>query len=67
MVASLTGTVVKKSMLISVCMMCLGSLVIACLPGYETIGTSGSGITVAGTPVSRDCQWGENTEPVQLT
>jgi MHS family alpha-ketoglutarate permease-like MFS transporter len=26
-------------MLISVCMMCLGSLVIACLPGYETIGT----------------------------
>lgn len=29
----------KTSMLISVCMMCLGSLVIACLPGYETIGT----------------------------
>ncbi|WP_225085593.1 MFS transporter [Pectobacterium colocasium] len=29
----------KNSMLISVCMMCLGSLVIACLPGYETIGT----------------------------
>ncbi|WKW43536.1 MFS transporter [Kosakonia cowanii] len=29
----------KRSMLISVCMMCLGSLVIACLPGYETIGT----------------------------
>ncbi|WP_437888245.1 MFS transporter [Phytobacter sp. V91] len=29
----------KASMLISVCMMCLGSLVIACLPGYETIGT----------------------------
>lgn len=28
----------KKSMLISVCMMCLGSLVIACLPGYTTIG-----------------------------
>ncbi|XTZ39389.1 MFS transporter [Salmonella enterica] len=28
----------KTSMLISVCMMCLGSLVIACLPGYETIG-----------------------------
>ncbi|GAB7216364.1 alpha-ketoglutarate permease [Dickeya oryzae] len=28
----------KKSMLISVCMMCLGSLVIACLPGYATIG-----------------------------
>ncbi len=28
----------KKSMLISVCMMCFGSLVIACLPGYETIG-----------------------------
>ncbi len=25
-------------MLISVCMMCLGSLVIACLPGYESIG-----------------------------
>lgn len=29
----------KRSMLISVCMMCLGSLAIACLPGYETIGT----------------------------
>jgi MHS family alpha-ketoglutarate permease-like MFS transporter len=29
----------KTSMLISVCMMCLGSLVIACLPGYATIGT----------------------------
>lgn len=29
----------KTSMLISVCMMCLGSLVIACLPGYESIGT----------------------------
>ncbi|WP_027711074.1 MFS transporter [Dickeya chrysanthemi] len=28
----------KRSMLISVCMMCLGSLVIACLPGYATIG-----------------------------
>lgn len=29
----------KKSMLLSVCMMCFGSLVIACLPDYETIGT----------------------------
>lgn len=29
----------KTSMLISVCMMCLGSLVIACLPGYDAIGT----------------------------
>ena len=29
----------KTSILISVCMMCVGSLVIACLPGYETIGT----------------------------
>ncbi len=29
----------KASMLISVCMMCMGSLVIACLPGYATIGT----------------------------
>ncbi|QIX96638.1 MFS transporter [Cedecea sp. FDAARGOS_727] len=29
----------KNSMLISVCMMCFGSLVIACLPGYATIGT----------------------------
>ncbi|WP_313627399.1 MFS family transporter [Kosakonia sp.] len=28
----------KASMLISVCMMCLGSLVIACLPGYDSIG-----------------------------
>lgn len=29
----------KKSMLISVCMMCFGSLVIACLPGYSVLGT----------------------------
>lgn len=29
----------KKSMLVSVCMMCFGSLVIACLPGYAAIGT----------------------------
>lgn len=29
----------KVSMLISVCMMCFGSLVIACLPGYSSIGT----------------------------
>ncbi|HBQ8391816.1 TPA: MFS transporter [Klebsiella pneumoniae] len=29
----------KTSMLISVCMMCFGSLVIACLPGYAVIGT----------------------------
>ena len=29
----------KASMLISVCMMCFGSLVIACLPGYAVIGT----------------------------
>ncbi|KGT89240.1 alpha-ketoglutarate transporter [Erwinia typographi] len=28
----------KKSMLISVWMMCFGSLVIACLPGYDAIG-----------------------------
>ncbi|WP_437613845.1 MFS transporter [Erwinia sp. V71] len=28
----------KTSMLISVCMMCFGSMVIACLPGYATIG-----------------------------
>ena len=28
----------KKSMLISVYMMCFGSLVIACLPGYDSIG-----------------------------
>ncbi|MFD1802267.1 MFS family transporter [Mixta tenebrionis] len=28
----------KTSMLISVCMMCFGSLVIACLPGYATLG-----------------------------
>ena len=28
----------KSSMLISVCMMCFGSLVIACLPGYSEIG-----------------------------
>jgi len=30
----------KNSMLVSVCMMCFGSLVIACLPGYETIGVA---------------------------
>ncbi|RXX45570.1 alpha-ketoglutarate transporter [Enterobacter cloacae] len=29
----------KTSMLISVCMMCFGSLIIACLPGYDAIGT----------------------------
>ncbi|MFO6426381.1 MFS transporter [Escherichia coli] len=29
----------KKSMLLSVCMMCFVLPVIACLPGYETIGT----------------------------
>lgn len=29
----------KTSMMISVCLMCLGSLMIACLPGYERIGT----------------------------
>ncbi|SFE86530.1 MFS transporter, MHS family, alpha-ketoglutarate permease [Phytobacter palmae] len=29
----------KASMLISVCLMCLGSLMIACLPGYDRIGT----------------------------
>ena len=28
----------KSAMLISVCMMCFGSLVIACLPGYATLG-----------------------------
>ena len=28
----------KTSMLISVCMMCFGSLTIACLPGYATLG-----------------------------
>lgn len=28
----------KNSMLISVCMMCFGSLVIACLPGYAMLG-----------------------------
>ncbi|HEI8867723.1 TPA: MFS transporter [Serratia odorifera] len=28
----------KNSMMISVCMMCAGSLAIACLPGYATIG-----------------------------
>lgn len=42
----------KASMLISVCMMCFGSLVIACLPGYESIGTSGTGATFAGTLIS---------------
>ena len=30
----------KRSMLISVCMMCVGSLVIACLPGYSEIGVA---------------------------
>ena len=34
----------KKSMLISVCMMCLGSLVIACLPGYASIGVAAPAI-----------------------
>ena len=30
----------KNSMLVSVCMMCFGSLVIACLPGYATMGVA---------------------------
>ena len=34
----------KKSMLISVCMMCFGSLVIACLPGYGSIGIAAPAI-----------------------
>lgn len=34
----------KKSMLISVCMMCFGSLVIACLPGYASIGIAAPAI-----------------------
>ncbi|MEZ3499552.1 MFS family transporter [Pantoea sp. KPR_PJ] len=34
----------KNSMLISVCMMCLGSLVIACLPGYASIGIAAPAI-----------------------
>ena len=34
----------KKSMLISVCMMCLGSLVIAFLPGYASIGVAAPAI-----------------------
>jgi len=34
----------KASMLISVCMMCFGSLVIACLPGYDTIGVWAPGL-----------------------
>ncbi len=37
-------------MLISVCMMCFGSLVIACLPGYAVIGT-GPGASAAGASV----------------
>lgn len=34
----------KNSMLISVCMMCFGSLVIACLPGYASIGIAAPAI-----------------------
>lgn len=44
----------KTSMLISVCMMCFGSLVIACLPGYAVIGTgpgAAAGASVRGLSV----------------
>ncbi len=40
----------KTSMLISVCMMCFGSLVIACLPGYAVIGTGPGAAAGASVP-----------------
>lgn len=47
----------KKSMLLSVCMMCFGSLVIACLPGYETIGTWGTGIIASRAFIPGIIRW----------
>lgn len=52
----------KKSMLLSVCMMCMGSLVIACLPGYETIGT-GLLLYCCWLGYFRGCLWVVNTGP----
>ncbi len=47
----------KKSMLLSVCMMCFGSLVIACLPGYETNRYVGSGIIASRAFISGIIRW----------
>ena len=53
----------KKSMLLSVCMMCMGSLVIACLPGYETIGTWAPALLLLASVYFRGCLWVVNTGP----
>ncbi len=47
----------KTSMLISVCMMCFGSLVIACLPGYAVIGTWAPALLAAGASVPGAVCW----------
>lgn len=56
----------KTSMLISVCMMCFGSLVIACLPGYESIGVWAPVLLLLAR-CSRGYPSGANTAPVQPT
>ena len=56
----------KTSMLISVCMMCVGSLVIACLPGYDTIGTWAPALLLLAR-LFQGCQWVANTAPARHT
>ncbi|UMX58937.1 MFS transporter [Escherichia coli] len=53
----------KKSMLLSVCMMCFGSLVIACLPGYETIGTWAPALLLLARLFQGLSGWRENMAP----
>ena len=55
----------KTSMLISVCMMCFGSLIIACLPGYDAIGT-GRPPFIAGSFIP-GLSVGESTAPAPRT
>lgn len=54
----------KTSMLISVCMMCFGSLVIACLPGYAVIGTRAPALLLLAR-LFGGCLLAENTAPVR--
>jgi MFS family permease len=52
----------KNSMLISVLMMCFGSLAIACLPTYASIGVAAP-ILLLFIRCSRACRWAANTAP----
>lgn len=53
----------KKSMLLSVCMMCFGSLVIACLPGLRNNRYLGSGIIASCSFIRGDYPLAENMAP----